>query len=276
MKKILTTVLLIAAISTACAQKDVFTHKVGNIKISLLSETQRNAKTDILIGATSEMMAECVPDGTFPNSISCYLVETPEKMTLIDAGMGLKLFDNLNTVGVDPEKIDAVFITHLHGDHIGGLLKDGNPAFPCAEIYISKAEYENGADNKIFEAYQGKIQTFEPESPGVEQNALIPGIFGIKAYGHTPGYTAYMLESDENKLLVWGDLTHAMAIQMPYPQVAVTYDTDTETAISSRKEILEYVSEHKIPVAGMHTAFPGMGTITKNTKEGYVFTPFAE
>ena len=275
MKKILTTVLLVTTISAIYAQQDVFTRKVGKIEISLLSEAQRNAKTDILIGATPEMIKECAPDGTFPNSMSCYLVKTPEKTVLIDAGLGIKLFDNLKTLRVDPDRIEAVFLTHLHGDHTGGLLKDGKATLPNAEIHISNAEYEKGADNKIFEPYKGKIRTFEPaEAPGGEQDALIPGIYGIKAYGHTPGHTVYMIESDGDKLLIWGDLTHALAIQAPYPQVAVTYDTDTEKAIAVRKEIFEYVSKNRIPVAGMHTAFPGMGTITGNNKGGYVFTPF--
>ena len=82
----------------------------------------------------------------------------------------------------------------------------------------------------------------------------------------------FMLTSGDQQLLFWGDLTHAMAIQMPCPQVALTYDSNPEQAITIRKVVLEYVAKNNIPVAGMHIAFPGMGTI-KNANKGYTFTP---
>jgi hypothetical protein len=63
-----------------------------------------------------------------------------------------------------------------------------------------------------------------------------------------------------------------MAIQMPYPQVALTYDTDPTMAIATREAVLEYVAKNNIAVAGMHIAFPGMGNIKKSNK-GYIFTP---
>jgi len=81
------------------------------------------------------------------------------------------------------------------------------------------------------------------------------------------------VESGSEKMLIWGDLTHAMAIQMPYPQVAMTYDTNSDMAIAARKKVLEYVAKNNIPVAGMHTAFPGMGKITKAPDGGYLHTP---
>ena len=64
-----------------------------------------------------------------------------------------------------------------------------------------------------------------------------------------------------------------MAIQMPYPQVAMTYDTNTDMAIAARKKVLEYVAQNNILVAGMHTAFPGMGKIAKAPEGGYLHTP---
>jgi glyoxylase-like metal-dependent hydrolase (beta-lactamase superfamily II) len=102
----------------------------------------------------------------------------------------------------------------------------------------------------------------------------------IAAYGHTPGHTLYLLSSGGERLLIWGDLTHAMAVQMPFPQVAVTYDVDSEQAVASRKTVLEFVVKNKIPVAGMHIAYPGMGVVSANSAKNppensvYRFTPF--
>jgi glyoxylase-like metal-dependent hydrolase (beta-lactamase superfamily II) len=95
----------------------------------------------------------------------------------------------------------------------------------------------------------------------------------LATYGHTPGHTSFLIESKESKLLIWGDLTHAMAIQMPYPQVAVTYDVNPEGAVQSRKAVLTYVSENHIPVAGMHIAYPAIGEIKSISDGGYQFLP---
>ncbi|MCL1822154.1 MAG: MBL fold metallo-hydrolase, partial [Prolixibacteraceae bacterium] len=104
-------------------------------------------------------------------------------------------------------------------------------------------------------------------------STLLPGICALAAYGHTPGHTMYLVESENEKFLIWGDLIHAMAIQMPYPEVAVTYDIDPVQAVKSRQETLKFIEKNKIPVGGIHIAFPGMGKISQNDKNGYVFTP---
>jgi len=104
---------------------------------------------------------------------------------------------------------------------------------------------------------------------------VLKGVSAIAAYGHTPGHTMFLVESGGKKLLVWGDLTHAMAIQMPRPSVSVTYDSDPVAAAEARKEVLKYVSENKIPVAGMHVAYPGVGGVETDPENpgGYKFIP---
>ena len=254
---------------------NVFTYKFGSVEVYLLSEGQNTGKSNIFVGATPEMIQKCLPEGTYPNSCNAFLVRLSGKNILIDTGYGRNLFDNLKSVGVSPEQVDAILITHAHGDHIGGLLKDGQAAFPNAELYISKAENDNitGNARNAVEAYKSKLRIFEPKETDANPDVLLAGIRAIAAYGHTPGHTLYMIESGSEKFLIWGDLTHALAIQMPYPQVAMTYDKNTEMAIASRKKILEYVAANKITVAGMHNAFPGMGNITKAQDGGYTYTP---
>lgn len=258
----------------------IVTHKIGKFEISTLPESQGNGSTQILIGATQEMINEYLPDGTFPNAVNAFLVKTPEHTILVDAGFGRQLFDHLKVLDVTPEQVDIILLTHMHGDHIGGLLKDDKVIFPNATMYIAQIEHDywaNGdhaSQQKIFNAYKGKIKLFTPNELTEETELLLPGIHGITAYGHTPGHTAFMLESENQQFLIWGDLTHAMKIQMPCPQVAVTYDVDPNLAIESRKKILEYVSKNNIPIAGMHIAFPAMGTIKSNHNNGYEFIPY--
>ncbi|MDR2849960.1 MAG: MBL fold metallo-hydrolase [Verrucomicrobiota bacterium] len=280
-------VLCLASLLTAPAARaasNTFTYAVGDVKVTLLSERQQTGDKKILIGATEEMLKQTAPDGTFPNAVNAFLVRTKDQTILVDAGFGIKLFDNLKEVGLAPGDIDAVLLTHMHGDHIGGLLRDGKPAFPKADLYIATPErdYWVGAtppdspQRQALAAYADRLHLFNarpPEDANV-RFPLLDNILPIAAYGHTPGHTVYEVSSGGKRLLIWGDLTHAMAVQMPYPQVAVTYDIDPAQAVASRKAILDYVAQKPIPVAGMHIAFPGIGTVTKHPNgDGYTFEP---
>jgi len=296
MKKIFTLIITIMIVTTsnlsAQRNENVYTYNVGNYEVSLLSDNQGKGNTGILIGATSDMIKNAIPDGTFPNGMNAFLVRTSGKTILVDTGLGKNLLENLQSLGVSPEQVDVILITHMHGDHIGGMLKEDVVVFPKAEVYLPQPEHDywmsDEAMNKVLEsrrggfmnarkvveAYQNKLHLFQPAELGQNTTEIIPDIQGFAAYGHTPGHSMFMLQSNNEKMLIWGDLTHAMAIQMPYPEVAVTYDVDPKQAVKYRKEVLEYVSINKIPVAGMHIAYPGMGTLTTNPNGGYTFHPF--
>jgi len=277
--------LLLASIfitSGGAFAQDIFTYKIGDCEITMLSEVQQKINPDLLIGATPEMLQECAPDGIIPNAVAAYLIRTPENLILVDVGIGTNLFDNLFSLGIKPEQVDAVLITHMHFDHIGGLLQDGKLMFPNADLYISELEHKYWKNEKsqggerarqVLKAYKGQLQLFQPNQMNNVAAFLLPNIQAIAAYGHTPGHTLYLLSSGEEKIIVWGDLVHAMAVQMPYPQVALTYDVDPAAAIITREAVLDYIIKNEIAVAGMHIAFPGMGNLKKGNK-GYLFTPF--
>jgi len=268
--------------------ENIFIHKIGNFEVILLSEGQGEGNSSILIGATPQMRNECIPSGTFPNAFNAFLIKTPEQNILVDAGRNsAKLLSNLHSVGINPDQIDAVLITHMHGDHIGGLLENDKAAFPKAKIYISQPEYDYWTDDntmqqrslpapKVIVAYKDNINLFQPNTLGKDLYELLPGVSAIAAYGHTPGHTVYLIESNDEQMLIWGDLVHAMAIQMPYPSVAVTFDVDSKQAVIMREKVLDYVSRNSIPIAGMHIPFPGMGVVSTISSGGYVFYPYNE
>ncbi|MCD7937206.1 MAG: MBL fold metallo-hydrolase [Tannerellaceae bacterium] len=271
---------------------DIYSYQSGEFKIILLSEAQQNASPGILIGTTPEMLAKYVPGGTFPNAMNAFVVQGKGKNILIDTGLGIKLFENLKSVGLQPGDIDVILITHMHGDHIGGLIQNGEVMFPSVQLYIPQPEHDYWmSDDEMYQVpensrmsftnarnvirqYGNRLHLFEPNKLEDITMEILPGIKPIAAYGHTPGHTVYLLESGNSRFLVWGDLTHAMAIQMPYPEIAVTYDVNPELAIESREAILKYVKDYRIPIAGMHIAFPGMGKIITGEEEGYKFIEF--
>ncbi|MBQ5513916.1 MAG: MBL fold metallo-hydrolase, partial [Bacteroidales bacterium] len=180
-----------------------------------------------------------MPDG-MPSSISAYLIKTNGKTILFDAGLGPsrngQLLNELSKINVTPEQIDYVYITHFHGDHIGGMLNaDGEKVFTNAEVYVSRLEKESDLGKgeqavKMFEKYGDKIHVFN------FGDKLPEDVLAIDAVGHTPGHTAFQ----KGNLLIFGDLMHALALQLKYPEYCPNFDGDKEKAIASRKRILEY------------------------------------
>ena len=265
--KTVTTIFAAMMVTTVAAQ-NIFSHKTATAEVILLSEGQREGGLNILIGATPEMITEVAPDNANPSATNVFLIRTKSgKNILLDTGFGRKLFSNLQETGLEPESIDAILVTHLHGDHTGGLLRNGKATFPKAKLMMSKLEAESANENtrKMMELYE--LVTFEPG-----ENAPVTVFDDVKAmacYGHTPGHVAYFIDN----VAIWGDMTHAMVIQMPYPQVAATYDNDPTVAVESRLKMLEYLVANNYIVGGMHIAYPAIGTLKSNNKGGYLFSP---
>ena len=289
MKKLFLISCALLCIATACNQKEnPSVYKTGKAEIILLAEMQNEASKDILIGASEEMINECLSSThTCPMAINAFLVKMNKKNYLVDAGLGINLLANLAAASVTPAEIDAIFITHMHSDHVWGMLSDSGVVFKNATIYIPKVEYDYWMSDDemiaageeqaakgfatartVIEAYKNQITTISTKEIGEGGEEIIPGIAAISAYGHTPGHSMFMIDK---KVLVWGDLAHAMDIQMPYPQVAVTYDVSPEMAIESREKVLKHIADTDILVAGMHIAYPSLGKIKKSEKAGYIF-----
>ena len=263
-----TATIFAVMIAFAATAQNTFSHRTATAEVIMLSESQGEGALNILIGATPEMIAEVAPNNSYPRATSAYLIRTQSgKNVLVDTGFGRELFTGLQSVGVAPETVDAILITHLHGDHIGGLLRDGRAAFPNAKLMMSKLEEQSANESARRAMEQYELVTFEP---GVNApTAVFDDVKAMANYGHTPGHTVFFIDN----VAIWGDMTHAMAFQMPYPRVAVTYDTDSATAVASRLRMLEYLVANGYTVGGMHIAYPGFGTLRSNGRGGYIFTP---
>ncbi len=270
--------------------QNIFTYKVGDYEVILLVESRGQGNSSIII-ADNAVIQKYIPGGNFPSEVNTFLIRTPKNTIMVDTGYGTTIFESLKNLKIDPANIDTVLITHMHGDHISGLQKDGKATFPNAAIYVSEQEKKYWSDNKIMakapEArqknfqlaqsalaiYGSKVKTFKPGEINSKIKELLPGIMPVEAFGHTPGHTAYMVTSGKDKLLIIGDLINVMAIQIPAPDIATTFDIDSKAAAESRKKILKYVTENKIPIAGMHLIYPAIGLTEEQNKGEYKFTP---
>jgi glyoxylase-like metal-dependent hydrolase (beta-lactamase superfamily II) len=165
----------------------------------------------------------------------------------------------------------------MHGDHTGGLAKNGQALFPNARVCLAEQERDYWTRTHVNQGavaalapYGSKVSVFRPGEPGTQAAELLPGITAVAAFGHTPGHTLFLFESAGQKLLIWGDLMHVEKIQFPRPEISVTYDVDPAAAAVSRKKILEYAAANNIPVAGMHLVYPAIG-IVRAEGGGYRF-----
>jgi len=227
-------------------------------------------------------------------SVNAYLLNTGSKLILIDTGMGVTmgpkfghLTKNLGAAGYRPDQIDYVLLSHMHRDHIGGLLDAaGKPVFPNAVIMVSEAESqywlsaaeaEKASPDKqksfklasdVAAAYtaQGKWKTFA----GGE---LFPGIKASVMPGHTPGHTIFEVSSDGQTLVVLGDTVHFMAVQFTRPDVFVDFDADSAKAVAVRQDLFKRLAESKEMAAGMHLPFPGIGRVLARESGGYTWVP---
>ena len=228
-------------------------------------------------------------------AVNAYLINTGEHLVLVDTGAA-KLFgptlgyvvQNLKAAGYSPEQVDTVILTHLHADHMGGLNDaTGQPLFPKAKILVAQADNDYWLSEKVAEqAPEGAKPFFkmarDSAAPYVahhqwqtftEGSELVPGIKAVKANGHTPGHTAYAVESAGQKLLIWGDLVHSHAVQFTRPGVSIEFDVDQKQAIATRRAIMKEAAASKVLVAGMHLPFPGMGHVRAEGQGRYAWVP---
>src|SRR5580658_273021 len=231
-------------------------------------------------------------------SVNAFLINTGSKLVLIDTGCGGfygptvgKLVSNLQAAGYKPEQIDEIYITHMHGDHIGGLSsKDGQAVFSNAIVRAAKAEGDYwlseakmnaaSADDKGgFQAAMAALKPYvaakhyQPINGDVE---LVPGIRAIAAFGHTPGHTTYLVSSKDQNLLLWGDLMHVAAAQFPNPTVTIKFDSNSAAAAASRQRLFAEAAAKGYLVGGAHLSFPGLGHLhADESNKSYTYVPSA-
>ena len=281
-------VLMAGGVLSGEAQ-EIVTYTVGKYEVSMLMERLGDGNTGIIVGADEALLKKHIPTGSFKHQTNTFLIKSADRTVIVDTGFGTKIFDHLKTLRVDPAKVDAVLITHMHGDHISGLQKDGKPSFPNATVYLAEQEkaywvpaggtagipadqrqrYELAAQSLA--PYGNKVKTFRPGELGGKLQEILPGIAPIAAFGHTPGHFVVQVQSEGKNLLILGDLMHVRYIQFARPDINMTYDMDAAASREMRKRIFDYAAKNKIPITGMHIVSPAFGLLEPLGDGGYNF-----
>ena len=269
-----------------------FRMMLGDFEITALSDGTVNLPVDKLLTNTTpakvnKALAKSFLTSPLETSVNGYLINTGTKLVLIDTGAA-KLFGptlgslvaNLKAAGYQPEQVDEVYITHMHPDHVGGLMDGDKMAFPNATVradkhdadfWLSQANLDKApADAKGF--FQGAMASLNPYvkanrfSAFVGNTDLAPGIKAISTYGHTAGHSTYLVESKGQKLAIWGDLVHVAAVQFDDPSVTIQFDTESKAAAVQRRRAYAEAAKNSNLVAAAHIAFPGIGHVRANGK----------
>lgn len=269
--------------------------KHGSMEVTALLDGYLDTNAELVIGydeAKGKSLLEdaFIDDGGVRIPISAYLVNTGDKLVLIDAGTSGALGPTLGhlgsaltAAGVSPDQIDAVLITHMHPDHLFGVVTAENTKmFPNAELILPESDNAFWFDDANLNAAPEQFKAFfkgarnaanlysDRQTLFSGDTELLPGIRPLALPGHTPGHHGFVLESDGETLIVAGDILHFAAYQFAQPDWGIAFDIDPAMAAATRKRFFDQVSSDRVMFAGAHVPFPGFGHVAKDGA-GYRF-----
>lgn len=245
--------------------------KVGAFEVTSLlagTRTVENPQTIFGMDVSAEDFAAASVAANIPTNASQFfftptVVNTGKELVLFDTGLNPEgIVGALAAAGYSPDQIDVVVITHMHGDHVGGLAGEAGMTFPNARYVTGSVEFDAWAKtdgNKAFEAkVRPNAERFEMLADGA---SVVSGITAMAAFGHSPGHMTYMLESDGQQLLIAADFANHYVWSLAYPDWEVKFDMDKTAAAVSRKKVLDMLAADKVPFIGYHMPWPAVGYV---------------
>lgn len=278
-----------------------YRHRVGKVLVTALYDGEIFLAPSLFHGINPGKMQTLIADkfqmqneNGVQTAVTTYLIDNGTERILFNTG-GAKGFaatmgniqGSLCAAGYSAEDISAILLTHMHFDHVCGLVnEDGSPAFVNATVFASDAECNFWLNPKTAQAAPEGSRAFfdmavRSVAPYIDKGAfsrfkdgdrVLPGIQAISTPGHTPGHTSYLVTSEGEELLLWGDIVHSHAMQFSYPEVSNDFDSDQPKAVATRQAIFQEAARKNWLIGGDHLPFPGLGHL-KNNANGYVWVP---
>lgn len=240
--------------------------------------------------AVAELMeANFLPSDQFVNGFAPVIVDTGAEKILFDTGLGEgaranglgQLRERMQAAGHQPDEIDVVVLTHFHGDHIGGLMEGGEPAFANARYVAGQVEYDfwtapERAEGQTADAAQAVASNVAPLAENMtflaDGDEVVSGISAVAAFGHSPGHMAFSVESGGRRLMLVADAANHYVASLMRPDWHVRFDMDKEMATETRMRLFDMIATDRIPFIGYHMPFPAVGFVEK-IEPGYRYVP---
>lgn len=258
---------------------------VGEIDCVVVHEGRGEQTVERLKGifttASEDKIAQGLAErGAVGGSMNPLYMKVGDRQILVDVGFG-NLIPKLGAIGITPQDMTDVVITHFHGDHVMGLIdSDGKPHYPNATIIVNEAEWNHwmsevtqqqiGEDRAnglkaCFAPYTDKIKRVKPDEE------IVAGIKVVEAYGHTPGHIGLMIESNGDRLLHLVDTAH-ITLQDANPDWSPRFDSQPDVSPITRRKWFAYAADENILTLWYHFPFPGLGHIS-HEGDAFKWTP---
>lgn len=281
-------------------KKGHYSYKIGDIEVISIYDGvwQNDGFGNLAVDITEDEVKGALTKAGLstdyiPIEFAFTVVKTGGKTILLDAGTGGQLAPTaglaakggLEAAGITPDNVDSILLSHMHPDHIFGLMeKDTNAqVYPNAEILVSEAEYNFWTDPaktaKLPEGRQGlakRIQATFPDWDNVSQfsgeKEIAPGIRAVDSFGHSPGHVSFHISSGNEELLLIGDAIIVPALFLANLDWQLAFDADKDQATATRQAIVDQAIADNMTIGGYHFGFPNAGKIEKDG-DSHVFVP---
>ena len=202
--------------------------------------------------------------------------------TVVNTGTELVLFDTglsaegtlvaLQAAGYSADQVDIVVLTHMHFDHIGGLMNGDAPTFPNARYVTGQIEFDAWAKAEN-EGFDANVKPLADQMTFLDDGGSVAsGITAMAAFGHTPGHMAYMIESNDRQLVLGADFANHYVWSLAHPDWEVKFDMDKAAAAATRRKLLDMLAADKVPFVGYHMPWPAYGYVEK-ADDGFGYVP---
>lgn len=254
---------------------------LGSFEVTaLLAGTRTSDKPQETFGlnASAEEFAALAEANFLPadrtqNFFTPVVVNTGAELVLFDTGLAPEpTLAALTAAGYGADQVDVVVLTHMHGDHIGGLSGAAGVTFPKAR-YVTGAQEHNHWMQSGNEAFDAKVRPLAENTTLLDDGGSVaPGITALAAFGHSPGHMAYALESGGKTLMLTADTVNHYVFSLQRPDWEVRFDMDKPQAAATRKRLLGMIAADRLPFIGYHMPFPAMGYL-EAAGDGFRFVP---
>jgi len=285
-----------------------YDRKVGNVLLTSLLDGYFNLGQELVTGLdpaqiSASLGSACLDTaGPIPLAISAHVIRSADQTTLIDSGAGAafgptagRLGNSPAALGIAPADVNRIVLTHMHPDHIGGLVGEAGAVFPNATLHVSETDHAFRTDESIASGAQESAQAFFALARGVSAAYgdrimrftgdvdLGGGLTAFAMPGLTPGHTGFRLADGADQLFIWGDSTGVAALQFSHPDSGLAFDVDGTLAAATRRRLLNMVAAdnpqsraHICPSPGSGMSRPRTPPMPGCRKSGASFKPRAE
>jgi len=269
------------------APPPIIRRRVGRFEVSFLLDGYIDLPYGVWTGIAPDVLEAATrglhiarPSG-LRAAFTQWLIRDGRHTVLVDAGpagtvspTSGRLPAALAALGVRPDQVDAVIATHLHVDHIAGLVTGGRRVFPKAEIFADRRDVAHFTDPAkaaaapalLTSSFQtaAELVRLYPRLQRIDGNRqIIPGVTTFDLAGHTPGQIGVRIEDGGESLLLVSDMLFHPGLHPAHPGIGILFEQDRAAADASRARFFDQAAAEGALLAATHMPFPGVGRIIR-------------